>query len=79
MRKDKEEYEEMKKEIEKERRGYGRSMFDFDDDDDDGEDCQCPRCRFGNNEKFSSSGGSFFFNIGGEIFHVFLFLTWYSI
>lgn len=71
MRKDKEEYEEMKKEWAKERRENGGSMFDYDDDDD--EECQCPRCRFGDSrfgDKFSSSGGAFFFNIGGIPFRV---------
>ena len=69
MRKDKEEYEQMKREWTRERREKGRSMFDYDDDDDDDDgECQCPRCRFGN--KFSSSGGAFFFNIGGIPFRV---------
>mmetsp|Transcript_14616 Transcript_14616/g.35223 ORF Transcript_14616/g.35223 Transcript_14616/m.35223 type:complete len:1072 (-) Transcript_14616:251-3466(-) len=60
-RRDKEEYEEFKRQT----RGRGRSMFDFDDDD---EDCQCPRCRLG--DRFFSTGGSFFFNIGGIPFRV---------
>jgi len=41
-------------------------MFDYDDDNS--EECECPRCRFG--ERFSSSGGAFFFNIGGIPFRV---------
>ncbi|KAL7544001.1 hypothetical protein ACHAXR_013430 [Thalassiosira sp. AJA248-18] len=67
MRRDKEEYEEMKREWTNDRRQNGRSMFDYDDDDDD-EECQCPRCRFG--DRFSSSGSSWFFNIGGIPFRV---------
>eukprot|EP00579_Thalassiosira_antarctica_P025361 CAMPEP_0202006386 /NCGR_PEP_ID=MMETSP0905-20130828/11164_1 /ASSEMBLY_ACC=CAM_ASM_000554 /TAXON_ID=420261 /ORGANISM="Thalassiosira antarctica, Strain CCMP982" /LENGTH=1107 /DNA_ID=CAMNT_0048564135 /DNA_START=180 /DNA_END=3503 /DNA_ORIENTATION=- len=63
---DKEDYEKMKKEWANERRENGASMFDYDDDDE--EECQCPRCRFG--ERFSSSGGAFFFNIGGIPFRV---------
>mmetsp|Transcript_20725 Transcript_20725/g.44979 ORF Transcript_20725/g.44979 Transcript_20725/m.44979 type:complete len:1099 (+) Transcript_20725:245-3541(+) len=71
MRKDKEEYEEMKKEWAKERREKGGSMFDYEDDDE--EECQCPRCRFGDSrfgDRFSSDGGAFFFNIGGIPFRV---------
>jgi len=66
MRKDKEDYERMKQEWAKDRREYGGSMFDYDDVNE--EECQCPRCRFG--DRFSSSGGSFFFNIGGIPFRV---------
>ena len=66
MRKDKEEYEEMKKEWRREKREKGKYRYDYDDDDDG--ECQCPRCRFG--DKFSSSGGAFFFNIGGIPFRV---------
>lgn len=74
MRKDKEEYEEMKKEWAKERHENGGSKFDYEDDED--EVCQCPRCRwrrFGDSrfgDRFSSSGGAFFFNIGGIPFRV---------
>eukprot|EP00584_Thalassiosira_punctigera_P015816 CAMPEP_0172554698 /NCGR_PEP_ID=MMETSP1067-20121228/56010_1 /TAXON_ID=265564 ORGANISM="Thalassiosira punctigera, Strain Tpunct2005C2" /NCGR_SAMPLE_ID=MMETSP1067 /ASSEMBLY_ACC=CAM_ASM_000444 /LENGTH=1090 /DNA_ID=CAMNT_0013343123 /DNA_START=277 /DNA_END=3549 /DNA_ORIENTATION=+ len=67
MRRDKEDYEQMKKEWAKSRHGRGASMFDFYDDEDE-EGCQCPRCRFG--DRFSSNGGSFFFNIGGIPFRV---------
>ncbi|KAL7545387.1 hypothetical protein ACHAWF_008734 [Thalassiosira exigua] len=71
MRRDKEEYEKMKKEWAKERHEYGQSTF-YGDDDEDDEECTCPRCRFGGRfgNKFSSSGGAFFFNIGGIPFRV---------
>ena len=67
MRRDKEEYEQMKREWAKERSEKGKYNYDDDDDDDD-EECQCPRCRFG--DKFSTKGGAFFFNIGGIPFKV---------
>jgi len=66
MKRDKEEYEKMKKEWARERRENGRNIFN--DYDDDSEECQCPRCRFG--DKFSQKGGNFFFNIGGMPFRV---------
>jgi len=66
MRRDKKDYEDMKKEWARERRRNGASMFD--NDNDDNEECECPKCRFG--ERFSSSGGAFFFNIGGIPFRV---------
>ena len=56
MRRDKEEYERMKREW---RMG-----------EDDERECNCPRCRFGGKYNFSTSGGSFFFNIGGLPFRV---------
>ena len=56
----------MKKEWRREKREKGKYRYDYDDDDDG--ECQCPRCRFG--DKFSSSGGAFFFNIGGIPFRV---------
>lgn len=66
MRKDKEEYEEMKREWAG-GNPSGGPMFDDDDDDDD-EECPCPRCRM--KKKFTHSGGAFFFNIGGIPFRV---------
>ena len=64
MRRDKREYEDMQKEWARaRRRNAGASMFDNEDGD-----CDCPKCRF--RSRFSSSGGAFFFNIGGIPFRV---------
>jgi len=62
MRKDKEEYERMKREW--------KRWQDNDDDGNDEAECNCPRCRFGDKFYARGSSGAFFFNIGGIPFRV---------
>ena len=66
MHQEKEEYERMKREWAQETRKNGGSYDHFSSNSYS--ECHCPQCRFG--DKFFSSGGAFFFNIGGMPFRV---------